>query len=204
MARFRGVGCTVLLALTYAAACAKDSPSSGGVVAPDARADAAPSGGSSSHDAGSDGGTSGQRYIAMLDDCDPRDPGWNPTGGCLLRRGNVTFAEFNAENYSPLALSVVGHQAWRNEPSYLVVETDKSVRVRNEGGRVHTFTKVARFGGGRVPPLSGGLTPAPECATARDVAPGESIRVSNLGPDNNRFQCCIHPWMRAIIKVKAK
>jgi hypothetical protein len=26
--------------------------------------------------------------------------------------------------------------------------------------------------------------------------------VADLAPGNHRFQCCIHPWMRAIVKVK--
>ncbi len=201
MSRFRA-GWTALLVLGFAAACAKDSPSVGSeLVAPDASIEASTSG-----SAGSDGdsdGARGRRFIAMLDDCDPRDPAWAPTGGCFLRRGNVTFTEFNAENYSPpLAVAVIGHQAWRNEPSYLVVQAGKDIRVKNEGGRPHTFTKVKRFGGGRVPPLTIGLVPAPECATAPNVPAGASIRVSDLAPGNNRFQCCNHPWMRAIIKVK--
>jgi hypothetical protein len=32
--------------------------------------------------------------IAMKDDCDPSDTGWNATGGCRLRKGDVTEAEF--------------------------------------------------------------------------------------------------------------
>jgi plastocyanin len=200
MARFQA-GCTALLALTFAAACAKDS-SSRELVAPDASADA--SGGASSSDDDSDG-FSGKRHIAIRDDCDPRDPAWAPTGGCLLRRGDVTFAEFTTENNSLLAASVVGHQAWRNDPSYLKIKKGKTVRVRNEGGRVHTFTEVAMFGGGKVPSpdLNKGLVTAPECPGSRDIPPGGRIEVSGLGVGNHRFQCCIHPWMRAIIKVKA-
>src|SRR5688572_25501755 len=156
MARFQA-GCSVLLTLSFAAACAKDSPSGGEqIVAPDASIGVVASRNSDSdHDSD---GPGGRRFIAMRDDCDPRDPAWDATGGCLLRRGNVTFDEFlNREANSPLALSVVGHQAWRNDPPYLVIDGRKSIRVRNEGGRTHTFTKVANFGAGRVPPLNKGL-----------------------------------------------
>jgi hypothetical protein len=152
---------------------------------------------------------SGDRDIAVLDDCDPRDPAWAPTGGCALRRGNVTLAEFNALLASPLSSAVVGHPAWRNQPSYLEIEDDKSARVSNEGGRLHTFTRVAQFGGGRVPPLNMGLTPAPECILAPGavdrtaVAPGARLEVKNLALGIHRFQCCIHPWMRALIRVEA-
>jgi plastocyanin len=115
------------------------------------------------------------------------------------------FAEFIGELTSPLATSVVGHQAWRNHPSYVEIDAGRAVRVRNSGGRVHTFTEVAQFGGGKVPlpGLNQGLTVAPECPTSVDVPPGGRIQVSGLSVGNHRFQCCIHPWMRALIKVRS-
>ncbi|HKG94471.1 MAG TPA: hypothetical protein VKA84_21335 [Gemmatimonadaceae bacterium] len=152
-------------------------------------------------DAASSDETGGGRQIAILDDCDPTDPAWAPTGGCLSKRGNVTNAEFNALLTSPLSLSTVGHPAWRNEPSYLVIEEGSDVKVTNEGGRTHTLTEVAQFGGGRVPPLNRGLVPAPECAAAVNIAPGESMRIEHLASGLHRFQCCIHPWMRELVRV---
>jgi plastocyanin len=142
--------------------------------------------------------------ITIRDDCDPTDPGWDPTGGCALSHGDVNLAEFNGELDSPLAAAVIGHQAWRNDPSYLKVETGDAVRVRNRGGRVHTFTEVKDFGGGRVPPLNEGLIMAKECETATNIVPGAGVRLSGLSAGNHRFQCCIHPWMRAIVKVKSE
>ena len=57
------------------------------------------------------------RKIAMRDDCKP-NADWGP-GGCLLKEGDVTRAEFFLEAESPLApLSVIGHQAWWNDPPY--------------------------------------------------------------------------------------
>jgi plastocyanin len=211
MTGFR-VGGAALLALAFVAACAQDAPSGGDrIAAPDASADGAlsSSGGS---DGDSDNGNSGSSanaprrpFVAIRDDCDPRDPAWNASGGCLLRRGNVTLAEFGRELDSPLALAVIGHQAWRNDPPYLVVEAGKTIRVRNEGGRVHTFTRVAAFGGGRVPPgFNEGLVIAPECPGSINIPPGGSARLSNLAVGDHRFQCCIHPWMRALITVKEK
>ena len=38
----------------------------------------------------------GKREVALRDDCDPRDTGWGATGGCSLRDGDVTVAEFNS------------------------------------------------------------------------------------------------------------
>lgn len=146
--------------------------------------------------------------IAMLDNCDPADPAWAPTGGCLLRRGDVTAAEFNAFLRSPLTIpanaQLIGHPSWRNEPAYVSVSSRKRLRVANEGGRTHTFTEVAQFGGGRVPPLNVGLAPAPECATAVNVLPGERTELPRLSDGIHRFECCIHPWMRATIRVHSE
>lgn len=145
--------------------------------------------------------------VAILDACDPADPAWAPTGGCLLRKGDVTNAEFGALLRSPLYTGLVGHPAWRNEPSYLSVRDGMPIRVTNEGGRPHTFTRVAAFGGGRVPPLNVGVTPAPECQVApgandpTQVAPGDMLTVEDLPAGLHRFQCCFHPWMRASIRV---
>jgi plastocyanin len=181
MARFR-VTITALLVVGFAAATAATTYAS--------RSD--------------DGNGSGR--IAMEDDCDPRDSNWNMVGGCQQRRGNVTLAEFDGELDSPLAAAVIGHQAWRNDPSYLVLRAGKTLRVTNQGGRPHTFTKVAAFGGGKipVPPLNEGLVMAPECPASVDIAPGGSTRISGLAVGNHRFMCCIHPWMRALVKVQPR
>ena len=192
-------GRMVLAALAFAAACGADP------VTVQQRSEAmAPGAAASADRAIQNDDDHGAAKIAIRDDCDPTDAAWAPTGGCLLRRGNVRFAEFNAELSSLLSTAVVGHQGWRNDPSYLVAEVGRTVRVRNEGGRVHTFTEVAQFGGGRVPNpgLNKGLVQAPECPGSTDIRPGETVELSDLLPGNHRFQCCIHPWMRGIVKVR--
>jgi plastocyanin len=192
-------GGVAALTLALVAACGTDPASIAGQEASKITADGA----ATASRSGNDDDDHGAAKIAMRDDCDPTDAGWAPTGGCLLRRGNVRLAEFNAELVSPLITSTVGHMAWRNDPTYLVLQAGRTVRVTNEGGRAHTFTEVAKFGGGRVPPLNVGMIPAPECATAVNIAPGASAQVSGLAVGNHHFQCCIHPWMRELIKVKA-
>jgi hypothetical protein len=156
--------------------------------------------------------------IAMKDDCDPSDENWAPTGGCLLKKGDVTQAEFgmflrsplynNAPAGSPPALFLVGHPSWRNEPSHIVVEKGERIEVKNEGGRAHTFTPVEQFGGGRVPPLLVGTQPAAECAAPGEgetdryeVAPGGRLKLRATTEGIQRFQCCFHPWMRATVRV---
>jgi hypothetical protein len=64
---------------------------------------------------------------------------------------------------------------------------------------------VAEFGGGfvPVPALNMGLTFAPECASATVLAPGDKVELLGLSAGDHRFQCCIHPWMRALIKVES-
>ena len=143
--------------------------------------------------------------VVIRDDCEPNDPGYAPTGGCLRKEGDVSFAEFGAELSSPLApTSLIGHQAWRMDPPYIKIDADDTLMVRNRGGRAHTFTEVQNFGGGKIPSpaLNKGLATAPECLVSTDIAPGGKAEVTGLTEGNHQFQCCIHPWMRAIIKVK--
>jgi plastocyanin len=152
----------------------------------------------------------GKREVRLWDDCDPTDLNWNRTGGCSLSEGQVSEADFLAYLFSPLHPSQIGHPAWAFEPSYLTIKAGKSVAVSNEGGRTHSFTEVANFGGGVVPPLnqsrpgSGAppLTPAPECVAGFTPIPGggQSV-VEGLAPGDHKFQCCFHPWMRAVVKV---
>ena len=156
----------------------------------------------------------GNQRIDMVDDCDPDDPAWLPVG-CLQRDGDVTAAEFNAFLRSPLydnippfgaepGLFLVGHPSWRNEPSHLVIKAGRKIKVRNVGGRPHTLTAVAQFGGGVVPPLNVGTQPAPECAQNVRIEPGDSDTIIAHGEGIQRFQCCFHPWMRATVRVVAK
>jgi hypothetical protein len=146
----------------------------------------------------------GPKKIAVLDDC-ATDPGWTPSGGCALADGEVTFAEFNAEGS-------FGHPAWRFEPSYVKFASENAnhIDVANTGGRRHTFTRVAAFGGGFLVPFNGGRPTATECmggfanpgVAASDMPPGAERRIEGLDPGIHRFQCCIHPWMKTEVRVK--
>ena len=150
--------------------------------------------------------------ISVMDDCLPGDPDWNPTGGCTLKahQGDVSFAEFGQLLVSPLTVppngALVGHPSWRMEPSHVTTTESKTVRVTNRGGRGHTFTEVADFGGGFIGGLNIGLTPAPECVSTTNppvgLAPGATIDLTATGPGLHKFECCIHPWMRATIRVE--
>jgi plastocyanin len=152
----------------------------------------------------------GRREVILRDDCDPTDPGWAPTGGCNLRDGDVTFADFNRLLVSPLVPTTVGHPAWTFDPTYLEVDAGKRIKISNAGGRTHTFTEVPEYGGGRVPPLNGvgitGLTPlipAAACVGGNtvDIPGGGTDVVDGLSAGEHKFQCCIHPWMRTLIRA---
>jgi plastocyanin len=98
-----------------------------------------------------------------------------------------------------------GHvQGYDFSPPSFSVKPGQEIVARNNGGELHTFTQVAAFGGGIVAflnQLSGNPVVAPECTS---LAPGDfvpsggSFTTSVAGTGPVLFQCCIHPWMRAI------
>jgi plastocyanin len=142
----------------------------------------------------------------MQDQCDPASFNAALGNGTCNRQGNVTFAAFNSELNA-------SHQvaAWRYVPSSLTIHVGQAITAMNDGGETHTFTEVAQFGGGIVPSLnqaSGNTVEAPECAqlSASDmVASGASFTAdvaTSADVGTERYQCCIHPWMRAVVTVK--
>ena len=156
--------------------------------------------------------SSNDNNIAVMDNCDPEDLTWNTKGGCFLKphQGDVPLAEFNALLFSVPNKDgkgggiLIGHPAWRNEPSYLSAKAGQTINIANKGGRTHTFTPVANFGGGYVPPLNDGLAQVPECVaeTTPTLPPGDRVSIAGLAPGLHHFQCCIHPWMRATVRVQ--
>jgi hypothetical protein len=144
------------------------------------------------------------RTVRMLDDCDPAsfDAALHDPNACV-GKGKTTFDRFIAE----LTRSQVA-QKWRFDPHHVELERGSDLFAVNKGGETHTFTRVAKFGGGIVPilnTLSGNPTPAPECTSLEGddfVAPGATY-TAELNTDKlQHFQCCIHPWMRADVRLK--
>ena len=147
--------------------------------------------------------------IRILDRCDPAT--FNAAGPVLCNpnfNGGVSLDDF-LELLTPAGF---GHPAWRFNAPYVVIDPFERVRVTNRGGEDHTFTEVPEleegknpFGGGRVDALNApfGLTPLPQCgaAVAPVIHPGDSTRIKKLSEGTHYFQCCIHPWMHAIIQV---
>jgi hypothetical protein len=94
------------------------------------------------------------------------------------------------------------------DPPALGIALGQSFVATNRGGEVHTFTEVEEFGGGIVASLnelSGNPVPAPECgrlAPADFLAPGGALRDTPDEAGVEKYQCCIHPWMRTTVTVR--
>ena len=142
--------------------------------------------------------------LRMYDSCDPAtfNAVFNDPTICI-KQGHVPFDRFIAE------LTQTQNAAqWRFGPQNVELNPGENVFALNVGGEVHTFTRVAQFGGGVIPllnDLTGNTTVAPECTTLEEddfVAPG-ALYTAELNTDEiQHFQCCIHPWMRADVKLK--
>jgi len=156
------------------------------------------------------------RTISIRDECDAATFNEAVGPGTCVGDGDVTFQEFLD------ALPDGGHEKWRFNNS--VTDADVAANAKNEGGEGHTFTPVNQFGGGFVADLNMGQAPAPECvqlvngqpipvtlpnglhifvpsalADATTVPAGGMSANTTLKRGANRFQCCIHPWMRSTV-----
>jgi hypothetical protein len=173
--------CGAVVSLSFVLACG-DTPSPTGP-------------GASAASAASEAVETGRR-ILMLDNCDPDS--FNAAlgaGTCVNRNGGLSFETFQA--------MFQRHQqvpSWRFSTSNIHVPRTMALAIINAGGEVHTFTEVADFGGGVVPPLNGGAPPRPEClalAPANFIASGAQTTHTFAAGESAKYQCCIHPWMRA-------
>jgi plastocyanin len=145
---------------------------------------------------------SDHRTVQLRDACD--GPTFNAAigPGACAREDGVTFDEFIGQ-----LLSMGQAPAWRFSPSDFEIDAGGTIDAYNRGGEFHTFTEVKSFGGGCVPVLNAllGLTAVPECADAGTLfattgaAPGGEVTTGPLPAGIHRFQCLIHPWMRATV-----
>lgn len=150
----------------------------------------------------------------IRDDCDPATFNAAIGPGTCIGKGDTTFARF-------VAVVTREHREpqWRFVPDRASMTVGQSFKATDVGGEVHSFTEVAAFGGGIVPflnQLSNSGPTRPECGAAAAafgsgtpnssfVAPGQSFTDTETANDVGHpvlYQCCIHPWMRAIINVR--
>ncbi len=150
--------------------------------------------------------------IRMWDHCDPHTfneivgpgtciPGAHGTELFPLFIQEVTLDKFDG--------------AWRFGSHKYTLPQGRATRLDNRGGELHTFTKVAKFGGGFVPilnQLSGNPIPAPEClqpenpenifVEAGTVEDGPVAGSATLPVGSTKIMCWVHPWMRTIVTDK--
>jgi hypothetical protein len=150
---------------------------------------------------GPDNGPLPARRILMMDACDPTtfDAAIEP-GTCAQRHGGVKFDQFIAELTRNQQVG-----AWHFAPPSITARSGQSLLAVNNGGEVHTFTRVQSFGGGIVPmlnELSENREVAPECnrLDGDDFVPPGGTYEEEVGSEGTQlFECCIHPWMRTVV-----
>lgn len=141
--------------------------------------------------------------VVMFDECDPAT--FNEAlgeGTCVRRDDGLRFDQFIAQ-VTRLHRAI----AWRFTPNDFDATFGQTIFAVNRGGEVHTFTHVAKFGGGIVPELNmlvGTNDVAPECTDleAEDFVPPGGVYDEKADQRGRMlFQCCIHPWMREVVRV---
>lgn len=141
--------------------------------------------------------------VSIRDECDPASFNAALGAGTCVRQGNMTFAQFNTELQARQDVA-----AWRFVPATLTIGVGQSIEAINDGGEEHTFTEVEEFGGGVEPVLneaSGNPVEAPECAQLSGSqfipAGARLVTAPATAVGTEKYQCCVHPWMRAIVTV---
>jgi hypothetical protein len=144
-----------------------------------------------------------ERQVIMSDACDPET--FNAVLGpnSCVRNGGVTFDNFIAQ-----LTRMERVPSWFFAPPNATPRVGDEFVVWNKGGETHTFTEVDDFGGGIVPSLNALMhlsTVAPECTT---LAPEDFVRAGGTYREDiseaglEKYQCCIHPWMRLEARIR--
>jgi hypothetical protein len=157
---------------------------------------------------------SGNVTVNLMDACDPETFNAPPPAGAgpgtCVRNGGITFQNFIEQL---TRFGSIG--AWHMAPPNSNLLVGQHFLAVNHGGEVHTFTEVEEFGGGIVAPLNAILhltTVAPECAALDPavhpedfIAPGATFQSDTEEEEGDeKYQCCIHPWMRLTAHVREK
>jgi plastocyanin len=146
--------------------------------------------------------------IVALDECDPAT--FNAVLGADFCKNVAVGAQTTLADLFNGAAQGHPDPKWDFEPDTLTVDEGTVLSVVDQGGEPHTFTEVANFGGGFIPPLNSGQDTVPECsggfsnvAVAKTrILQGSTSLVTGLSKGRHHFQCCIHPWMRMDVEVK--
>jgi len=140
--------------------------------------------------------------IGMYDNCDPATFNAAVGPGTCIGPGTRPFASFIEQL---TRFQTIGE--WRFSPTPITVKVNDTFTAFNLGGETHTFTEVEDFGGGindTLNSLVGLTTKAPECLGlpgAAFIPPGGTATDKADDPGVEKYQCCIHPWMRAQVRI---
>ena len=151
--------------------------------------------------------------VVALDECDPAT--FNAVLGPDFCKNVALAALGYATTLTDLlteAAAGTPDPGWDFEPDTVKIKEGTILTVVDQGGEPHTFTEVAKFGGGFVAGLNDGQATVPECAGGfKNVAvaktrilQGSQTQVTNLSKGEHLFECCIHPWMRVKVEVKGE
>jgi plastocyanin len=146
--------------------------------------------------------------IVALDECDPTS--FNAMLGPDFCKNVAIGASTTFNDLFAKAAAGTPDPNWDFEPDTLKIKKGTPIIVVDQGGEPHTFTEVAKFGGGFIPPLNHGEDTVPECAggfsnvavAKTRMLQGSEIHVKELSKGTHHFECCIHPWMRMTVEVK--
>lgn len=145
------------------------------------------------------------KTVMLMDACDPdtfnAPPPMGVGPGTCLRQGGVRFANFIDELTRHHSVG-----AWHMAPGEVTLKLGDVLSAFNQGGETHTFTEVDEFGGGFVQQINdmGGFgPPVSECnpQTVKLLHPGDSSHEKTDEVGVEKYQCCIHPWMRAEVRI---
>ena len=146
-----------------------------------------------------------QHAVTIFDACDPETFNAELGAGTCTRSGGVRFASFIEQLGKHHSIG-----AWHFAPPEVSMRVGQMLVATNRGGETHTFTEVEEFGGGIIPllnQLTGLTSVAPECrqlAGGDFLAPGASFSEKEEDAGVEKYQCCIHPWMRAEVRISQK
>src|SRR5262245_41399076 len=143
-----------------------------------------------------------EHAVSLFDACDPETFNAVLGPGTCTRNGGVRFEKFVEQLMQHHSIG-----AWHFAPSQVNMQVGQMLTANNRGGETHTFTEVEEFGGGRVGfinNLVGLTTPAPECSQSVDIPAGGSFSETEDEAGVEKYQCCIHPWMRAEVRITQK
>jgi plastocyanin len=143
--------------------------------------------------------------VTLSDGCDPDTFNAMFGDGTCIRPGGVQLPNFleDLRNHGSAG-------AWHMAPNEVTLKVGEVLSAFNHGGEVHSFTEVKEFGGGFFQPINEilGLAEVPECAQAQAAGavlkPGESSSEVENDEGVEHYQCCIHPWMRAEVRIVAR